>query len=213
MLFEFIVETPKQKGKRKKQKSSESDEGTHIVAERFCFIEPISYYQDRMKRQDETVVKQPRPQGLLSFFQFISGKPREEGLLFSSLRPPYCDTRRPWERGQAVSAALSMARTGLEKSLKKHHVLEKSLDFPQKSLNIFESSLNKITFVKKKVFCVKERMKAQQYANFLGCHESVFSCYFNVPGIVYFPLFEVPKEPCLPGGRYCNKQTPHHLRI
>ena len=106
-----------------------------------------------------------------------------------------------------------MARTGLEKSLKKHHVFEKSLDFPQKSLNIFESSLNKITFVKKKVFCVKERMKAQQYANFLGCHESVFSCYFNVPGIVYFPLFEVPKEPCLPGERYCNKQTPHHLRI
>ena len=119
-----------------------------------------------------------------------------------------------------------MARTGLEKSLKKHHVLEKSLkieklwdileksfDFPQKSLNIFESSLNKITFVKKKVFCAKERMKAQQYANFLGCHESVFSCDFNVPGIVYFPLFEVPKEPCLPGGRYCNKQTPHHLRI
>ena len=160
MLFEFIVETPKQKGKRKKQKSSESDEGTHIVAEPFCFVKPISYYQDRIKRQDETFVKQPRPQGLLSFFQFIGGKPREEGLLLSSLRPPYCDTRRPWERGQAVSAALSMARTGLEKSLKKHHVLEKSLkieklwdilekslDFPQKSLNIFESSLNKITFV------------------------------------------------------------------
>ena len=49
-----------------------------------------------------------------------------------------------------------MVRTGLEKSLKKHHVLEKSLkieklwdilekslNFPQKSLNIFENSLNK----------------------------------------------------------------------
>ena len=34
-------------------------------------------------------------------------------------------------------------RTGLEKSLKKHHVLEKSLNFLQKSLNIFEISLNK----------------------------------------------------------------------
>ena len=49
-----------------------------------------------------------------------------------------------------------MVRTGLEKSLKKHHVLEKSLkveklwdmlekslNFLQKVLNIFESSLNK----------------------------------------------------------------------
>ena len=88
----------------------------------------------------------------------------QEKRVFSSLLPPYWDTRRPWERGQAVSAALSMVRTGLEKSLKKHHVLEeslkieklwdileKSLNFPQKSLNIFESSLNKITFVKKSV--------------------------------------------------------------
>ena len=84
----------------------------------------------------------------------------QEKRVFSSLLPPCCDTRRLWERGQAVSAALSMVRTGLDKSLKKHHVLEKSLkieklwdilekslDFPQKSLNIFESSLNKITFV------------------------------------------------------------------
>ena len=63
MLFEFIVETPKEKGKRKKQKSPESDEGTHLVAEPFCFVKPISYYQDRLKRHDETVVKQPRPQG------------------------------------------------------------------------------------------------------------------------------------------------------
>ena len=62
----------------------------------------------------------------------------------------------------------------------------------------------KITFVKK-VFCGKERLKAQQYANFLGDHESVFSYDSNVPGIVHFPLFEVPWEPCLPGGRDCSK--------
>ena len=42
-----------------------------------------------------------------------------------------------------------MVHMGLEKSLKKHHVLEKSLkiekfwDILQKSLNIFENSLNK----------------------------------------------------------------------
>ena len=41
LLFEFIVETPKEKGKRKKQKSPESDEGTHLVAEPFCFVKPI----------------------------------------------------------------------------------------------------------------------------------------------------------------------------
>ena len=39
-----------------------------------------------------------------------------------------------------------MVRTGLEKSLKIENlqdILEKPLNFPQKSLNIFESSLNK----------------------------------------------------------------------
>ena len=107
LLFEFIVETPKEKGKRKKQKSPESDEGTHLVAEPFCFVKPISYYQERIKRHDETVVKQARPQVLLSFFQFIGGKPREEGLLFPSLLPPYCDTRRPWRRGHSVNTVLS----------------------------------------------------------------------------------------------------------
>ena len=83
MLFKFTIEAPKEKGKRKKQKSRELDEGPHLVAEPFCFVKPISYYQYRIKRQDETVVKQPGPQGLLSFFQFIGGKRREEGLLFS----------------------------------------------------------------------------------------------------------------------------------
>ena len=38
----------------------------------------------------------------------------------------------------------------------------------------------------------KETLKAQQDANFLGDHESVFSYDFNVPGIVHFPFFKVP---------------------
>ena len=38
----------------------------------------------------------------------------------------------------------------------------------------------------------KETLKAQQDANFLGDHESVFSYDFNVPGIVHFLFFEVP---------------------
>ena len=37
----------------------------------------------------------------------------------------------------------TMVCTGLEKFLKKRHVLEKSLNVPRKSLNIFENSLNK----------------------------------------------------------------------
>ena len=60
---------------------------------------------------------------------------------------------------------MNMVYMGLEKSLKKHHVLEKSwkieklwdgleksLNFPQKSLNIFESS----SFVEKKT-CFAQR--------------------------------------------------------
>ena len=31
-----------------------------------------------------------------------------------------------------------------------------------------------------------------QYTNFLGDAETVFSYDFGVPGIVHFPLFEVP---------------------
>ena len=63
-----------------------------------------------------------------------------------------------------------MVHTGHEKSLKKHHVLEKSLKIeklmdilekslnsPQKSLIIFESSLNKNNLcLKKSMFCTKE---------------------------------------------------------
>ena len=41
----------------------------------------------------------------------------------------------------------------------------------------------------------------------------VFSYDFGVAGIVHFPLFEVPQEPCLNEGRYCNKQTPLNLCI
>ena len=81
-----------------------------------------------------------------------------------------------------------MVLTGLGKSLKKHYVLDKSfkieklwdilekaLNFPQKSLNIFESVLNKNNLCEKKVFCGNERLKAQQYANFLSNHCSVGS--------------------------------------
>ena len=38
----------------------------------------------------------------------------------------------------------------------------------------------------------KETLNAQEDANFLGDHESVFSYDFNVPGIVHFPVFKVP---------------------
>ena len=38
----------------------------------------------------------------------------------------------------------------------------------------------KTTFVKKREFCAKERLKGQQDVNFLGDHESVFSHDFNV---------------------------------
>ena len=52
------------------------------------------------------------------------------------------------------------------------------------------------------------------HKHFLDDHESAFSLYdFGVPGIVHFQLFEVPQEPCLNEVRYCNKQTPLHLRI
>ena len=38
LLFVLVEETPKVKGKRKKQKSLELEEGTHVVAEPFCLI-------------------------------------------------------------------------------------------------------------------------------------------------------------------------------
>ena len=66
----------------------------------------------------------------------------------------------------------------------------------------------KITFVKNKMFCAKEWLKAQQYTNCFGDHQD-----FGVPGIVHFLLFEVPWEPCLNEGRYYNKRSPFHLRM
>ena len=79
---------------------------------------------------------------------------------------------------------MNMVYMGLEKYLKKHHVLEKSwkiekfwdaleksLNFPQKSLNIFESS----SFMEKKN--VLRRGMIEKNSNtqfFFGYHESVF---------------------------------------
>ena len=37
LLFVLVEETPKEKGKRKKQKSPELEEGTHLVSESFLF--------------------------------------------------------------------------------------------------------------------------------------------------------------------------------
>ena len=68
----------------------------------------------------------------------------------------------------------------------------------------------------KKTFLRKQGMieSTTIHKQFLGHHESAFSlCDFGVPGIVHFQLFEVPQEPCLNEVRYCNKQTPLHLRI
>ena len=91
LVFKFTIETPQEKGKRKKQKSRELDEGTHLAAEPFCFVKPTSYYQYRIKRQDETVVKQSSPGSSLVFPIYW----RQTKRVFFSLLPPYCDTKRP----------------------------------------------------------------------------------------------------------------------
>ena len=70
-----------------------------------------------------------------------------------------------------------MVLTGLEKSLR----IETLWDILEKKKPLF-----------KKVFCAKERLKAQQYSNFIGDNESVFAYDFKVPVMVHFPLFEVP---------------------
>ena len=68
-----------------------------------------------------------------------------------------------------------MVHTGPEKSLKSPwierllDILENSLKFPLKSLNIFESSLNEKNLHLKKedlMFCAKEWLKAQRHTNF-----------------------------------------------
>ena len=86
-----------------------------------------------------------------------------------------------------VDFAIGLANSVLNLQLLRHHVLEKSF-----KIETLWDILEKITFVKKSVFCAKERLKAQQYANFIGDHESVFAYDFKVPVIVHFPLFEVP---------------------
>ena len=62
------------------------------------------------------------------------------------------------------------------------------------------------------MFCPKERLNAQQYANFLGDHESVFlwfRCSRNSSiSVIWSTLGTVPSW-----GRCCNKQTPLHLQI
>ena len=69
--------------------------------------------------------------------------------------------------------------------------LKSSWIFHGSSWVFLKAACIKITSVKKKKsFGKKERLKTQQYANVPGDHESVFYD-FNVPGIVYFPLFEV----------------------
>ena len=68
--------------------------------------------------------------------------------------------KSPWK------SVMSLKSPWIEKLL---DILEKSLKFPPKSLNIFESSLNKKNFHLKKedlMFCAKEWLKAQQYTNF-----------------------------------------------
>ena len=67
--------------------------------------------------------------------------------------------------------------------------LEKSLNFPQKSLNIFESS----SFVKKKHVLRRRMIEKNSNTKFFLIIMRVFSYDFGVPGIVHFPLlFEVP---------------------
>lgn len=67
----------------------------------------------------------------------------------------------------------SMACTGPERSLKKDHVLKKSLKI-EKFWHILEKSLN---FSQKslKKCCAKKRLKGQQYEDFFGDHESAVS--------------------------------------
>ena len=50
-----------------------------------------------------------------------------------------------------------------------------------------------MTFSKKNKFYAEEWLKTQQYINFLALViMKVFSYDFGVPGMVHFPLFEVP---------------------
>ena len=114
--------------------------------------------------------------------------------------------KSPWK------SVMSLKSPWIEKLL---DILEKSLKFPRKSLNIFESSLNKKNLHLKKDFDVLcERMiESKTIHKFSLVLMKVFSYDFGFPGIVHFPLFEVPLEPYLNEGRYWNKQIPLQLRI
>ena len=114
--------------------------------------------------------------------------------------------KSPWK------SVMSLKSPWIEKLL---DILEKSLKFPRKSLNIFESSLNKKNLHLKKDFDVLcERMiESKTIHKFSLVLMKVFSYDFGFTGIVHFPLFEVPLEPYLNEGRYCNKQIPLQLRI
>ena len=61
-------------------------------------------------------------------------------------------------------------------------------------MNIFESSMNKNKLRLKKKKCLRKGIieSTAKHKNFLGDHENVFLYDFGVPGIVHFPLFEVP---------------------
>ena len=76
--------------------------------------------------------------------------------------------KSPWK------SVMSLKSPWIEKLL---DILEKSLKFPPKSLNIFESSLNKKNFhLKKKIWCFVQRndWKHNNTQIFLGDHGSVF---------------------------------------
>ena len=89
-----------------------------------------------------------------------------------------------------------MVHMGLEKSWKIEKlwdILEKSLNFPQKSLNIFEGFLNENNLCEKKKHVLRKGMiEENSNTQIFLVIMRVFSCDFGVPGVVHFPLFEVP---------------------
>ena len=121
-----------------------------------------------------------------------------------------------------------MAHTGPEKSLKKRHVLEKSLNWKivGYSWKVLEVSTEVLEYFWKllewkepsfkkgrsDVLC-KGMIESTTTHKFSLVIVKVFSYDFGVPGIVHFPLFEVPLGPYLNEKRYCNKQIPLQLCI
>ena len=66
----------------------------------------------------------------------------------------------------------------------------KVLEFSQKTLNIFESSLNENSLHLKKKNALRKDLKALQYVKVFS-HESVFSSNFGVSSIIHLPLKKV----------------------